>query len=540
MAKKFTRKQFVALLGVAGASFLGGRFFPSNRVLQDTGMETGNMVYAESARTPAGANSNAVITLGRRLTKERTDDSRLERAIRQALSYPYAVIQLDAAELVLTRTVKIDVSRYAISGVGTVLNFKKLRDSVAIHLFASADYMKQYQNTHVALHGVTLKAASQQDSPLKGTTGLLIGDSKLPNNSMFEVSDVNLEGFAYNIRFTHNAWRVNFVRVISRWGAHYVPPVLKNMGENISFERCAFFDNGAHWVIGTGTFHFHMTSFNNSNITVNGDAVVTLEQCHLERPGSKASTSHRIRIEHPGASVYVNNTVIVPPGDQVDEFLDTMFYVTDDNTQHGLTLHNIRLTPSSNYLPFKSMEKSGGGRQLLVSGRGRVQADGLSIGSHSNSFAVAESLNLIYNGDASNGTDGWFVTEGSSFAVDLAEKKFGGGSFNLSSTAGAASSVYQDFPVLPQKLLCGQLWRKVRLTGRGRAEVDIKYFNYAGQMMDTAIYTKYESSSDWENKSTNFFSVVPAGACRARLILRAVCDSGQIDFWVDDIIINVV
>ncbi|CAM4463575.1 carbohydrate binding domain-containing protein [Paenibacillus tarimensis] len=540
MARKFSRKQFVTLLGVAGASFLGGRFFPSGAMLPDTDIESESMVYAKSSNAADENSSNAVLKLGRRLSKEKTDDGRLQRAIRQALSYPYAVIQLEASELVLTRTVKIDVSRFAVAGVGTVLNFKKLRDATAIHLFASADYMKQYQNTHVALHGVTLKAASQQDSPLKGTTGLLIGDSKFPNNSMFEVSDVNLEGFAYNIRFTHNAWRVNFVRVISRWGAHYVPQELKNMGENISFERCAFFDNGAHWEIGTGTFHFHMTSFNNSNITVNGDAVVTLEQCHLERPGSKASKSHRIRIEHPGASVHVNNSVIVPPGEQVDEFLDTMFYVTDDNTQHGLTLHNIRLTPSSNYLPFKSMEQSGGGRQLLVSGRGRVQADGLSIGNHSNSFAVAESLNLIYNGNASKSTDGWFVTEGSSFAVDLAEKKFGGGSFNLSSTAGTTSSVYQDFPVTPQKLLCGQLWRKVRLTGSGRAEVDIKYFNFAGQTIDTAIYTKYEVSSNWENKSTNFFSVVPPGACRARLILRAVCDSGQVDFWLDDIIINVV
>ncbi|PFR93531.1 hypothetical protein [Priestia megaterium] len=477
-----------------------------------------------------------------------TDDT---QAFKDAISYGQsvgdcklivpAVIPAINTSYKLSDGLVIDVSVISIEGLHSMLDFSSMPTSKrAISLTASNSYTNRYKSTRCVLKGLIIKGGTQSNK--LNATGVYIGTDTSDKNdgiNNFTIQDVHIQGFAKNIEYSHNAWRIHFLNCQFLWGNLSVPTGLINMGENITFTKCIFADGGSIVDIGTGFFHFTNCSFDNVTLKASGDCVIHVNGGHLENPGSSSTGYRYVDIQHSGATVYLTDIDIIFNNPSTGgNFTKSLFYVIDTNVDRGLHLRNLKLFQSSKYLAYID-----DGIQSLVAGNGRVTFDGgMASWINYNGFVISRSLNSIYNGDAELGnTNGWTVSGTGSVSVDTTTVKNGSNSFHLISGAGQISSMQQDFKVRPSQWLVAQLWWKTLMGGTGsQVFMKIEYFTRNNTSIGNAYFSSASTVVDWTNKY-GCSSIVPKGADYARITLQ--CEgkvSGNTELWIDDVIVNLI
>jgi hypothetical protein len=214
--------------------------------------------------------------------------------------------------------------------------------------------------------------------------------------------------------------------------------------------------------------------------------------------------------------------------------------VIKSNVSYGLIIRNLDMIQSANFNPQTTNTDA-----LLVSGGGRVDMQGFAANINGYGFVIANTLNLIYNGDAEKGTTaGWttYATYGgpASFAVDSGVAKTGNNSFKLTVSA---SSIYvgQAVPCRPGQWLFAQCYNKLTInSGTANTFIDIDFLSAKGDVILTTGYTNTTTTTDWTfRRLAGTSSIAPPGTASARVYIGMV-GSASANAWYDNVIVNVV
>lgn len=428
----------------------------------------------------------------------------------------------------------IDVSKISLQGNNAAFHFS-VNTGNCLTFFSSTSYSDSYRNSTFAIYGIDILGGSAT-SPL-GSVGIFIGSGVTIQNCFFTFQNISIQGFARNIKFGDNAFKVSFQNMISRWGGIEAPQSITNSGENMSFINCFFADdnilsNGIY--LGIGEWHFLHCSFDNITLRSTGDdGTVTCTQCHFENPGATASYRYA-QVENDRASLYLNDCVfILNPTITWDRALIS---ISDTNVNQGIIFKNLKLFQSGSYQPWLTDTNA-----VIVAGKGRVQAYGTTMFENFNGFAIASSFNSLYNGDAEIGTlSGWTVTGTGTATIDSVIKHSGTKSFKLTATAGQNVTFIQKFRVKPQQYLLSQFWRQFTAGAGSTVSTKIEFYSQNDTLISSIGFQQDSATLPSFTLNRSTVGTVPAGTDYALLQVFLNGSTGGGTFWLDDVIMNLM
>lgn len=470
-----------------------------------------------------------------------TDDYQaVSRCLAAAHAWQKPVMFRQAAYKLNTLLPPIDVSKTRLVGESTILDFSGLpgagTDSYAIQLYSSADYANRAKNRKPALQGLII-AGSFSSGSVKSHTGVAVGHASYANNAVFELQDVTLQGFQYNLRFLQNAYQVALYDCYLKWGGVYAATGLTNMGEKMLFANCFFADAGSgnKLLLGTGGYTFLSCSLDNYPLEINGDVMAVLQNCHLENPGSTATSGYWIHLNSSNGYVLLDGCFLIfnNPG---STYTNALFKVHDGNTARGFHIRNLFI---NTLWSFYSPETTSGHR-LLVEGLGRVTLENLNMWMSGGSYyAIALYPNRLSNHDLELGNlTGWTTSGTGTAAASSTDKKNGTYSAKLDAASGQNLSLYQEFPVSPGQYLTFTFWQRRTSMPSGQFNYQIYFYNARGDQIGSDAYTQATTTtSGWVTGSGG--CLVPKGTAKARLTFYVSSSSGTTTVYVDDVIVSV-
>lgn len=414
---------------------------------------------------------------------------------------------------------EVDISKVRIIGDSSFLRWTtETTEGYGLWLYSSVTYTSKSQSFGEPLNGVTLLGGSSGNP--RSMVGLYIGHDTHPSNAQFRVANGGVMGFTTNVQVDNNAWRVAFDNFNIHWGDVLVEPDRTNTGECMTW-RDSMFGGNVTMYMGDGEWHFDGCSHDGSaTIVQNGRSQVYCNNDHFET--FPEGPQHLfVRILHADAACFIDNSRILWNGERTAPYFEVISSAT-----RGLSLSNVHVKSGS---AFRA-QQTGGLRAMTALGAGRVQARGVIYEQQGLAMPVADSMNVILNGDAETGsTDPWVVSAGSGdFTVDTATPLSGTGSFLME--AGASGlEVSQEFPVSAGQ----QVALSVHIQSDEPGNTRIEWIDADGVTMSV------DSTQHGTNVDSHVAkgAVVPAGARAARLVIRV--SGGGIKRF-DRVVVNVL
>lgn len=326
------------------------------------------------------------------------------QSVKCKLRFPHGTYVLKASY-----TLYIDQTSWV--GDDATLDFTGLTGTgFALTLDSTSSYANQAQQVRYALQGIKLHGGT---STSRGTaSGIFFGNSA--GNayvSCFAVDSFAVEGFATNISFGSNVWKLRMSNGIVRWGAITVPSGLTNFGEGMVFDNVFFADTDTFSPtpsIQLGEWHFHHCSLDNFEIDISNGANVFFEGCHFEKPGLAGAVANSyLRLTGgQNTTVRLSNCEIVGGYSSVTK---APFYVDDSITSGGLYFAGCLFPNSANInlsaetrtdkLLFEDMMVCGKGRATFTDCRTTFIPSTPNYSGCSSSY----NANLVNNGNLASG-----------------------------------------------------------------------------------------------------------------------------------------
>jgi hypothetical protein len=434
----------------------------------------------------------------------------------------------------------LDISKQSISCSDGVayLQMPAAFAGTAVTLMSTADYNGTIKNWRKALNNITI-LGNTAAAPCPGT-GLLIGGSNV-NNAAFSVEGGGVQGFATNLLFGNNAWKVSFVNWQSRWGNITAPTTITNSGENMSFTNCMINDGTSVIDLGVGDWHFLHTSFDNAPLIVRGVAFVTCEQCHLEDPGVGSLTARYGTLIGANASLTYRDCDIV-----LDNQKNVALFLTDNTvytTGRGLTFDGCALPNTGLYAP-----ETNDGIRALVAGLGRVTAKNMrAFFGNGQDYIIAKSMAKNRNGDFEENSIAGFSDAGGTgtFAVSSTAKHSGVYSGKFVATLGTNKFIKTDpIRVTPGELFYSSFWQSV-IPGTATDsyfQSSLYFYDALGNQVAQLGYASTNASSGGFVYRQSFGSVVPPGAATASFQFGAnggtTAGATAFTAYIDDVVMH--
>lgn len=399
-----------------------------------------------------------------------TDDS---AAITAAHAYVQSVgckLHFPHGTYVLKVAYTLYINQTSWIGDNATLDFTGLTGTgYALTLDSTSSYLDQAQQVRYALQGINLHGGS---STSRGTaSGIFFGNSN--GNayvSCFSIDQFVVEGFATNIGFGNNVWKVKMSNGIVRWGPVTVPPGLVNFGENMVAENVFFADTDTFGIsaFASGEWHLNHCSFDNFEINFSDGVNVFGEGCHFEKPGLQGVVVNSyIRLTGgQNTTVRLSNCEFVGGYSSV-----TMapFYVDDTVTSGGLFFDGC-VTPNSANINLSNETRSdkllfvdsfvcGKGRATFTDSRTAFMPSMANYAGCSTSYTE----NLVNNGNLASGAIAPFVQQ---FGVPQASPSITGDSNSptgkvctifMSSAQSNCGWITNKIPVKPGQVVSSRI-----------------------------------------------------------------------------------
>ncbi len=308
---------------------------------------------------------------------------------------------------ILTSAFTLYINETSWIGDNATLDFTGLTGTgYALTLDSTSSYANQAQQVRYALQGIKLHGGT---STSRGTaSGIFIGNSA--GNayvSCFSLDTFVVEGFATNISFGSNVWKLRMSNGIVRWGAMTVPSGLSNFGENMVCDNIFFADTDTFTpvpIIQSGEWHFNNCSLDNYEIDISNGVNVYFNGSHFEKPGlAGAVVNSYLRLTGgQNTTVRVSDSLVVGYYSSITK---APFYIDDTITSGGLYFNGTVFPYSANInlsnetrtdkLLFEDMFVCGKGRATFTDCRTTF----ISSASNYAGCSTSYNANLVDNGN---------------------------------------------------------------------------------------------------------------------------------------------
>lgn len=385
-----------------------------------------------------------------------TDDT---VAIQNAIGY-CDTIEFNDSTYLVSETLYIDVSRKLLIGKSnTKIDFKLLPIAAeAVRIYSTGNTYKQTQK------GIKNIELFNSLGTSRNTIGISYYNSvgyEGGNISHITIENVNLNGFGTAEHYGKDAYFIKHIGC-DMWNNTVV---IKsdggpNMGENISYSGCAFFNSGSILdVTGTGStidMYFNQCSFDFSTMifAMIDNAIINLSQCHIEWTSTVEDSF--CRVQNNGMLI-IDNSLILGNGavtatshigsnyGGIIKIGKSFLHNLGNTTTSGYLIHTFSgktNVENNNFLPIDEISKGLSNINLFHNKQCYITADTSAI------TKTRTGANII-------------LSEGSSDNKLQIKKTYGVGSesgFDIFIHLGGASRLFVDMSFLGTRYFTGTMY----------------------------------------------------------------------------------
>lgn len=437
----------------------------------------------------------------------------------------------------------IDGAKTQWFGRRTVIETTVPPNGYFIKIKGSSNYEQRYKMHHTVMEGFSI-LGGPQNSAFAGICLLLEDDGEFGTNNMY-IRHVNIDGYETLIYIGDEAWGFTFEGNRYRWGNIISEDIYH---ERMVFRSCQFGGDVGNGTIRpyihlmSGDFYFDGCSFDNQEIRVESAATygtdVHVNNCHFENPSSVINDARFASVTGAKSrlSIAHSNFLIRDVGENA--YYESAVFYCESGTR-GLIISDFRISLQAWYRP-----EYNDAYRTLVAGGGRVLCDQFMIEEANIRFPIATSLNIINNHGFETGDITAWVNDdsgGGLTTVQSSEVKTGtyAAYFDINTTGSyKQAQIYQELQVKPGQHVLLSCWAKGTITGAGRLNIRINFYDWAGNLVE-ANTASTTATFDWDIKTGG--QLVPIGATTARVIIGTSGSGTSLaQCYVDDIIVNVI